>query len=639
MADKSAPIRGPIQRLSRAVRPLALTIALALGLSATTALAETQSPDRGAPESAALDIRRTIEAPSVDHAELPRVLSEADAARYGRIFALQREGAMQAADREIAQLDSDLLMGHVLFQRYMHPTAWRSSYLELKDWMATYADHPGAQRIYQLALKRRPPNYKWPQEPRSVSLAGIERLGGAAEFDAQETRRAAPAPDPYAGKSRWERGQIRKTQRQIVRWVQRGSVTHSLEHLRRGEHQRLFTPLAYAESLGVIARGYYRYHKDAEAMEVAAEAARRGGENAARAHWWGGLAAFRAGAFETAFEHFAALSNSPSAQPWRRAAGAYWAARAALIGGQPEKMNPMLKRAAETPRSFYGLLATRALGQTPALDFSLPALSADEVELLMRIPAARRAVALIEAGESERADGELRRFVDALPPSMAETLLAFADAAGLADLAYRVGWDLARSEGVRLDAALYPLPGWRPEDGFSIDRALIFAFVRQESRFRARAVSYAGARGLMQLMPATAGWIAGERYRGAKRAELFEPALNLSLGQRYIGMLLDQPDIAGNLFYAAAAYNGGPGNLNKWRDRIDYVDDPLLFIESLPSRETRDYVEQVMANLWVYRHRMGQATPTLDALIAGAWPIYIGLDATEIAEQPIAAVD
>ncbi|MEQ8602368.1 MAG: lytic transglycosylase domain-containing protein [Marivibrio sp.] len=630
MADSSARFWGPFERFSRA----AAAGALALGLAAGFAAAETP-----APESAALDIRRAVEAPSVDHAALPRVLSEADAARYARIFALQREGAMQSADREMAQLESDLLLGHVLFQRYMHPTAWRSSYLELKGWMAEYADHPGAQRIYRLALKRRPANYKWPQEPRSVALPGIEKLSGEASLEGEGDRLVERAPDPYAGKTRWERGQIRSVQRQIVRWVQRGSVTHSLEHLRQDAHQRLFTPLAYAQSLGVIARGYYRYHKDAEAMDVAAEAARRGGDEAARAHWWGGLAAFRAGAFETAYAHFAALSAARTADAWRRAAGAYWAARAALVGGRPQQMNAMLKRAAETPRSFYGLLATRALGQAPALDFSLPALSADEVAVLMQIPAARRAVALIEVGESERADAELRRFVDALPPAMAETLLAFADAAGLADLAYRVGRDLVRREGLRLDAALYPLPGWRPQDGFRIDRALVYAFVRQESRFRARAVSYAGARGLMQLMPATAGWIAGERYRGAKRAELFEPALNLSLGQRYIAMLLDQPDIAGNLFYAAAAYNGGPGNLNKWRDKIEYVDDPLLFIESLPSRETRDYVEHVMANLWIYRHRMGQATPTLDALIAGAWPIYMGLDATEIAEQPIAAVE
>lgn len=626
-------------RAPRAGALLALGFGLALSLGAAPpAAAADPAPAVGATESAALDIRREIEAPNADHAALPRVLSAADAARYARIFALQRDGRMEAADREIEALQDDLLLGHVLFQRFMHPTAWRSSYLELKDWMGAYADHPGAQRIYKLALKRRPANYKWPAEPRSVALPGIER----AERDDGETSRArtVKGPDAYAGKSRWERREIRKVQRQIVRWVQRGAVTKSLEYLDTRVHRKLFTPHAFAQSLGVIARGYFRYHKDAEAMAVAARAHDLAGPKAARAHWWGGLAAWRAGAYQVAHGHFAALSESAAASAWRRAAGGYWAARAALVGGLPERVNPALKQAAETaPRSFYGLLAARSLGLNPALDFSLPALRPSDVTLLMRIPAARRAIALIEAGETERADAELRRFVDALPPSMADTLLAFADAAGLADLAYRIGRDIAARDGAWLDAALYPLPGWTPADGFTIDRALVYAFVRQESRFRARAKSHAGARGLMQLMPATAGWIAGERYRGAKRAELFEPAVNLSLGQRYIEMLLAQPDIAGNLFYAAAAYNGGPGNLNKWRNRVDYTGDPLLFIESLPSRETRDYVEQVMANLWVYRLRMGQATPTLDALIAGAWPIYIGLDAPEIAVQPIASAE
>ncbi|MBP5858397.1 lytic transglycosylase domain-containing protein [Marivibrio halodurans] len=569
------------------------------------------------------------------HAKLPDILGDEDRTRYARIFDLQNAGRMQEADRLIATLDDDLLMGHVLFQRYMHPTAWRSTYLELKGWMAEYADHPGAQRIYRLALKRRPPNYKWPEKPRSVSLPGIERIGIPEMPEGQAARRLT-GPDPLAGKSGWERGQIRKAQYQIRRWVQRGSVTHSLDYLDQPKYRDLFTPAAFAESLGVVARGYFRYHKDAEAIAVAERAESLSPDGAALAQWWGGLAAWRAGKYETAFDLFSGLAHSPSAARWDRAAGGYWAARAALVGGMPEQVNPMLSHAAEVPRSFYGLLATRSLGKQPALDFSLPALGKDEVELLTRIPAARRAIALIEVGQTERADGELRRFTDALPPAMANTLLAFADAAGLADLAYRVGRDMAEADGAWLDAALYPLPGWRPMDGFSVDRALIYAFVRQESRFRARAKSYAGARGLMQLMPATAGWVAGERYRGVKRAALYEPSLNLSLGQRYIRMLMGDPSIEGNLFYAAAAYNAGPGNLNKWRERIDYDGDPLLFIESLPSRETRDYVEHVMANLWVYRHRLGQASPTLDALIGGAWPIYMTLDDAEVAEQAIA---
>ena len=84
----------------------------------------------------------------------------------------------------------------------------------------------------------------------------------------------------------------------------------------------------------------------------------------------------------------------------------------------------------------------------------------------------------------------------------------------------------------KLEAALFPIPPWQPESGFIVDRALIYALMRQESAFNPRAKSVDGARGLMQLMPATAGFVARQRFRGSRRNRLFDPALNLELGQR-----------------------------------------------------------------------------------------------------------
>ena len=127
-----------------------------------------------------------------------------------------------------------------------------------------------------------------------------------------------------------------------------------------------------------------------------------------------------------------------------------------------------------------------------------------------------------------------------------------------------------------MDAALYPVPVWSPEGGFTVDRAFIYAVMRQESKFRTSAKSPRGARGLMQLMPATAGLMARTRYRGARRNELLDPVLNVTLGERYISHLLGHTGIDGNLFYTMTAYNGGPGNLKMWRRKADYRDDPLL---------------------------------------------------------------
>ncbi len=84
--------------------------------------------------------------------------------------------------------------------------------------------------------------------------------------------------------------------------------------------------------------------------------------------------------------------------------------------------------------------------------------------------------------------------------------------------------------------------------------------------------------------------------------------------------------MGGDLFRLTTAYNGGPGNLSKWQRQMDYPGDPLMFIESLPSRETRLFIERVLANLWIYRARLGQPAPSLDGIASGDWPLYVALD-------------
>jgi len=241
-------------------------------------------------------------------------------------------------------------------------------------------------------------------------------------------------------------------------------------------------------------------------------------------------------------------------------------------------------------------------------------------------------MALLQVGEHQRAESELKNLNGGATPAMTEALLALADHARMPGLAFRLGHRMAPIEqpgpslGI-VDGARYPIPPWRPKGGFTVDRALIYALVRQESAFNPNAKSRDGARGLMQLMPSTASFIARDRgYRRSKRRELYDPATNLDLGQRYISHLLEGQVVGGDLFRLTTAYNGGPGNLNKWQRKMDYRDDPLMFIESLPSRETRLFIERVLANLWIYRARLGQPAPSLDGIASGDWPLYVALD-------------
>jgi soluble lytic murein transglycosylase-like protein len=131
----------------------------------------------------------------------------------------------------------------------------------------------------------------------------------------------------------------------------------------------------------------------------------------------------------------------------------------------------------------------------------------------------------------------------------------------------------------------------------------------------------------MQIMPRTASHVARDRSLAhSNRSKLNDPGFNIALGQKYLLELMNSSRQKSNLFMVAAAYNGGPGNLNRWRRKARYNGDPLLFIESIPSRETRNYIEHVLTNLWIYRERFKQATPSLDAAAANEWPQYVGID-------------
>ena len=111
--------------------------------------------------------------------------------------------------------------------------------------------------------------------------------------------------------------------------------------------------------------------------------------------------------------------------------------------------------------------------------------------------------------------------------------------------------------------------------------------------FNKNAKSYRGAMGLMQVMPSTVKFISkNKEIKRSNENILKNPELNLEVGQEYIEYLLKLDSINNNLIFLTAAYNGGPGNLQKWKNNIDYLDDPLFFMESIPSRETRWFIEK-----------------------------------------------
>lgn len=313
-------------------------------------------------------------------------------------------------------------------------------------------------------------------------------------------------------------------------------------------------------------------------------------------------------------------------------AGAFWAGRSHLFGRRPDAVSPWFSLAADHPETFYGLLARRILGLSMPFRWSLNEADRAAFRAASDSSRGRHALSLIADGQYESAERELRALVGQGDAEMAHGALIIADDAGMADFAFRLQ-NVLLAYGIRFDRAAYPIPRWLPEGGFSADRALIYALMRQESNFNPRAVSRAGARGVMQLMPSTARYVA--RASGMAFSPLSRPESNIALGQSYLKMLLEDEIVGGDLFRLAAAWNAGPGNLQRWQRDPRASEDPLLFIEMIPSGETRAFIEHVLANLWIYRHRLGQPSPSLDALAAGQWPGYDGHERgrVEVAEH------
>mgnify|MGYP003344961180 CR=1 FL=1 len=566
-------------------------------------------------------------------AELPQVLNAADVATYRKIFAANQAEDWPTVDREIARLKDKRLVGHVLAWRYLYANSHRSTYPELAAWLQSYADHPDAPAIHALALKRSPA--KKPAGAPSLRRPVGENLkAGWFDDDEQppealdETTEVADAPPPPGPRLIGEAlGKASGIKGQIGQKLRVGDLAGAESLLRQRETTRLLSDGEYDYWKARIAAGWFAQGQDAKALELAREAASRSGQVVPRANWIAGLSLYKQARYLEAARYFEALARTPNATPWDLAAGAFWTGRSYLQGRQPQIVNYWTLQAAEYPQTFYGLLAARTLSVTPNLNWEPPSLSGNDVDQILRTASGGRAFALLQVGEQQRAEREFARLRPTGGVPFLRALLGVAMRAGMPSLSMRLGRELAELDGRRYDGALYPIPPYKPTQGFEIDPALVYAVMRQESAFNSKALSRAGARGLMQLMPGTAQLMDNNKSFRGRLNDLYDPALNIALGQKYLKHLLDNGDVGGDLIRLAAAYNGGPGNLAKWKRKQDMrgddaADDALLFIETLPAPETRHYITRVLYNYWMYSQRLGHPQPSLDLIASGSWPTY-----------------
>ncbi len=591
-----------------ALSPLARCAMAASAVLAMLATAASGAHAQRAAQTASAPLVRATTGASVG---LPQPLATADAARLRRAFQAQARGDTATAEREAERVADHRLHGHLLAKRLLRPgAAPRAS--ALHAWLLEHADLPDAPAIHAALLRRLPRGVPTPPEPT-----------GAGE-------NAAPAVIP-------------EDQRPSAALVRRPSLDRTVQaRLSEGRPDlalRAVTaaeglPRAYAAQLRAeIAQVVFRRGEHAEARRLSEEALGLDAPNPAAAHQ-AGLSAWAAQDYAAAFAYFERAARSERAASALRASAAYWAARAAVRARRPAQYAPWMLLAAQETRTFHGMIARRALGLPPALIWQRDADDPGQTALLAaglaETAGGWRALALLQIGQRDRAEAELRLLHRRARnnPRMLQGILAVTQRAGFTELAASAAEDLPSEGRLARDAARYPLPTLMPPSGFRLDPALLYALALQESRFNPNAVSPAGARGLLQILPSTASYVAGDPSlrRGAGMRRLHDPAFSLEIGQRYLHYLASQSSVRGDLIRLLAAYNAGPGNLSRWLGSIGHADDPMLFIESIPVAETRAFVRRVLTYSWIYASRLDLPTPSLDALAAGEFPRFAGAE-------------
>lgn len=536
---------------------------------------------------------------------------------YRDIFRLQAAGSLDEADRLIEKLRDESLMGHVLAQRYLR-TQYKVSFKELKDWLDRYADHPQADRVAKLANARRP-------KGDNASLTKVLYAPSYIE-EMQEPGMVAKTYQSHVRRTDSQDAQARALIRQVRGMVQKYEPSAALRLLNEDGASVYLDNVEKDRVRAIIAAGYLYAGKTDEALKLAGQALKNSGANAPMAGWIHGLSSWRLGQKKQAASSFESAASSQYATGWMKAAASYWTARAHQEAGHKRRAGQWLERAAEYPKTFYGLIAIATLDRTADLQWNAPRLSGDDERAILDSGAGQRAEKLLAAGEVTLAEEELRTLYISGNTERKKALLAYAYDRQLPSLSLRLAHSVF--DGTQ-NAALYPEMPWAPNQGFRIDRALIHAIARQESRFNASAENKgSGATGLMQLMPRTAGHVAGNDMFGdaAGRALLKHPEVSLDLGQRYVEELLNNGMVGQDLLSLAIAYNAGPGRLAKWKAERADINDPLLFIETIPFAETRTYVERVLANYWIYRMKFDQPNDSLIAVTQGKWARYAAHD-------------
>ena len=541
------------------------------------------------------------------------ILTQNDIINYRQAYVFQEECKWKSANKHILKISNKILMGHILAQRYLHPKCYRSNYLELYYWLQKYNDLPQAKRIYRLAIKRMPKGYKSPTKPiKPTGIVGDKVISKKS--------------NKYKSSKKLSKNQRIEKQKLInavKSRVNRGWPTGAVKILQQRDVNLLLDQVELDQQKELIAKGYFLANKNDLAVKYASEALVNSSARVPYAAWTAGLASWRLKEYKKAADFFSLFSISLKDDAWHQTSGSFWAARSYAKLGQYNNINFWLERASQNTNSFYGMLALEILGIDEKIYWGSNNTLNTSNSKLLNLPSGKRLQSLIQVGFNDELEKEIVHINSVLNKEIASESVKIAQHFNLAYTQLKIVNKLEQF-GLTIETGLYyPTPIWEPRGGFNINKELIYAFMHQESMFNAKAKSNQGAVGLMQVLPSTAKFITSSK--DVKRSNsniLTVPEINLEVGQEYIEYLLDLEIVSNNLIYLAAAYNGGPGNLKKWKQETNYLDDPLFFMESIPSRETRWFIEKILTKYWIYQNKNQKEMTSLKMLANGKDPLY-----------------
>lgn len=366
------------------------------------------------------------------------------------------------------------------------------------------------------------------------------------------------------------------------------------------------------EERNIAIRAALKEGQNQKAYKLAAPHGMVAGSDFADAEWTAGWIALRLlNEPDLAAEHFMRLRDGVST-PISLSRADYWYGRALEQMGEQEQAQSAYEAAAVHNFSYYGQLAAERISQTQLQLSNTVTPSAEDREAFRNRSIIKTLRLLGEAGENGLFRQIAYHIDDQLDTAGEQLLLSEIGAEYQnPDIGVR-GGKAGLGRGIISPEAAYPVISFPLQRTVGVENALVLALSRQESELNPRAISHANARGLMQMLPSTAKAQAqreGLPYRTSWLTD--DPGYNMTLGASHLDDLLGQ--FNGSYIMTAAAYNAGASRPKKWV--IDYGDprrgeiDPVDWVEFIPFSETRNYVQRVLENVQVYRHRLsGQAT-------------------------------